>query len=290
MHLGRCLAFALAAPALGCTGAVSEPGAAGDAETARTTSAVVIVERSVDGSGVSRVETSARFVRAAATLSMHEALRAVGASIDLPPAGTCSSIAALAGGSSVTGAGAAPVIDLVDVGAVTLETSGGETRLVPRQLPDVTDVVSGVVYARAAEPALLPSGARYVLHVSGGPEVEPFEATATAPADPSDVHFGGEEATGVPVAATTPVDVAWTPGGADDTIYVDVQPSGFRCTLEDAPGVAGDAAHASLPASLVDEAGTFVVHRVHREGMAARWLEGGEIRFDFSRSVSYARH
>src|SRR6185437_1757380 len=109
-------------------------------------------------------------------------------------------------------------------------------------------------YARAAEPALLPSGARYVLHVSGGPEVEPFEVTATAPADPSDVHFGGEDASGVPVTATTPVDVAWTPGAADDTIYVDVQPAAFRCTVQDTAGVtgvAGESAHATLPASLV---------------------------------------
>ena len=48
-------------------------------------------------------------------------------------------------------------------------SSGHETHLVPRQLPDVTDVVSGVVYARAADSALFPSSARYLVHVSGGP-------------------------------------------------------------------------------------------------------------------------
>ena len=48
-------------------------------------------------------------------------------------------------------------------------------------------------------------------------------------------------------------------------------------------------AHATVPASLVDEAGTLVVHRMHREALVARGLEGGEVRFDFSRSVAYVR-
>jgi hypothetical protein len=44
-----------------------------------------------------------------------------------------------------------------------------------------------------------------------------------------------------------------------------------------------------VPASLVDEAGTLVVHRMHREPLIARGLQGGEVRFDFSRSVAYVR-
>jgi hypothetical protein len=293
MQPGRAItlahALALALPALGCTGAVAET-ATGDAETARTTSAIVIVERTVDATGTPRVETSARFARVPAGTSTRDALRTIGAAIELPPAGSCASIAALAGGAS---AGVPPVIELIDVGAVSLETSGRETRLVPRQVPDVTDVVSGVVYARAADPVLFPSSARYLLRVSGSPDVEPFEVTATAPADPADVHVAGEDAAGVAVPTASPIEVAWTPSAADDALYIEVQPAGFRCTLEDTAGQvgsqAGEATHASVPASLVDDSGTLVLHRVHREALSARGLEGGEIRFDFSRAVAYAR-
>jgi hypothetical protein len=285
MQPGRRIAFALALPALGCTGAVSDP-ATGDAETARTTSAVVIVERAVDATGTPRVETSARFARVPLGTATRDALRTIGAAFDLPPPGSCAGIAALAGGAA---GGATPVIELVDVGAVSLETSGRETHLVPRQLPDVTDVVSGVVYARTADPALLPASARYLVRVSGSPDVDAFEVVATAPADPADVHVTGEDAAGVSVPAGAPIDVAWTPGVADDSLYIEVQPAGFRCTLEDTAGAPGESAHASVPASLVDEAGTLVVHRVHREVLTARGLEGGEIRFDFSRSIAYLR-
>src|SRR5580693_5851830 len=142
--------------ALGCAGNVS--GVGGDAEVATTTSAVV-VERAVDARVGSRAEGSARFVRITATGSLDDALRTIGAALELPPRGACATVASLAG--RVARAGTTPVVELVDVGAVSLEANGVETRLVPRQLPDVTDVVSGVVYARAADPGLLPAAAHY---------------------------------------------------------------------------------------------------------------------------------
>jgi hypothetical protein len=199
------------------------------------------------------------------------------------------SLAVLAGGAA-TGTAAAPRVELVDVGAVSLEVSGRETHLVPRQLPDVTDVVTGVVYARAAEAALFPAASRYVVHVNGGPEVDPFEVSATAPADPADIRIAGEDPTGLTVPAGTPVEVGWTPGASDDSLFVDVQPAAVRCTLDSGQhSAAPPPARATLPASLVDEAGTLVVHRMHREALVARGLEGGELRFDFSRSVAYVR-
>jgi hypothetical protein len=279
--------LALSAPALGCTGAVSDPAVPGDAEPSMT-SAIVIVERTIDPTGGPRAEASARFVRVSATSSTREALRAIGAAVDIPAAGTCVTLANLAGATAP--ATAAPSVELVDVGAVSLEVSGRETRLVPRQLPDVTDVVTGVVYARAADPALFPSTSRYLVHVAGGPDIEPFEVTATAPADPSDVHVTGEDAaSGLVLPVGAPVDIAWTADTTDDALYVDVQPAAVRCVLDGGQHTADAPARANLPASLIDEAGTIVVHRVHREPLAARGLEGGEVRFDFSRSVAYQR-
>lgn len=290
MRPGLITALVLAAPSIGCTGAVSDPAVPGDAEPS-VTSAVVIVERTVDPAGGPRAEASARFVRVSAPSSTHDALRTIGAAVDLPAPGTCVSLSTLAGGVTAgTAATAAPWVELVDVGAVSLEVAGRETHLVPRQLPDVTDVVSGVVYARAADATLFPPAARYLVHVSGGPEVEPFEVTAAAPADPADVHIGGEDAaSGLVVAAGAPVEIAWAPDTTDDSLYVDVQPAAVRCALEGAQHSTETLARATVPASLVDEAGTLIVHRMHREALVARGLEGGEVRFDFSRSVAYVR-
>ncbi len=128
------------------------------------------------------------------------------------------------------------------------------------------------------------------MHVSGGPDVEPFDVSAAAPADPADVHIGGEEAaTGLVVAAGAPIEIAWTADATDDSLYVDVQPAAVRCTLDSGQRPADSAAHGTVPASWIDEAGTLVLHRVHREAIVARGLEGGEVRFDFSRSVAYLR-
>jgi hypothetical protein len=292
MRLDPWTALLLSAPILGCTGAVSDPVNAGDAETSTTTSAVVIVERAVGGSGGAtrpdRAETSARFVRVLASSSTRDALRTIGASLDLPPRASCASIAGLASGGDA--AVPAPVVELLDVGAVSLETNGSETRLVPRQLPDVTDVVSGVVYARTADPVLFPAGSRYVVRVSGGPDVDPFEVSASAPADPTDVKASGEEGpAGLIVPAGSAVEITWPAEATEDVLYVDVQPAAFRCTLEDGSGAPGDRARASVPPALIDDAGTLVVHRVHREALVARGLESGELRFDFSRTIPYTR-
>ena len=277
----------MSAPLIGCTGNVSSPAGPGDAE-ASTTSAVIIIERSVDVTAGTRAETSARFVRVPARSSTRDALRTIGAAVDLPAPATCASIAALA--NRLSPGQTAPVVELTDVGAVSLEANGHETHLIPRQLPDVTDVVSGIVYARAAEPAVFPTSARYVVHVAGGADVDPFDVSATAPADPSDVHIVGEDgAAGLVVATGAPIELAWTADGTDDLLYLDVQPAAFRCALPEAPSLSDDRAHATVPASLDDEAGTLVIHRVHREALVARGVTSGEVRFDFSRSVPYVR-
>ncbi len=183
MRLGG-LALLMAGGAVaGCTGAVSAPGVAGDAESVVvTTSAVVIVERTVDATQGVRAAASARFVRVASPSSMLDALHAIGAAGDLPARGVCATLTSLTGG--VAAEDPPPVVELVDVGAVSLEAGGAETRLVPRQLPDVTDVVSGVVYARATDPTLLPAASRYGVNVAGRVEFGAFHVSVVAPADP----------------------------------------------------------------------------------------------------------
>jgi hypothetical protein len=262
---------------LGCAGTVSGSPEAADAESA-TTSAIVVISRTTDASQGSGAEASARFIRVAAPASTQDALRAIGAALDLPARGSCAAV-----GSLVTAPAApTPFIELIDVGAVSIEADGIQTRLLPRQLPDVTDVVSGVVYGRATDPSLLPTSTRYLVHVAGAADRLPLELEATAPDDPSAVRIAGEGASGL-VASGEWVNFAWTPGGADELVYADVRPSGVRCAFDEV----GLAAMSTL---YFDNAGTLVVHRVRRERLSSAGIDSAEVRFDFARTVAYVRH
>ena len=282
----------------GCTGTVSWSPEAVDAETAATTSALVVIERTSDSARGTSAEASARFLRVASPASAEEALRAIGAALDLPARGACARIVSLAGTAGLSAATApvahAPVVELVDVGEVSLEVQGEVTRLLQRQVPDVTDVVSGVVYARATGPSLLPAGARYTVHVAGGHDLSAFDIAMSAPRDPSEIRIAGETAQGLQLGSSDVV-FAWTPDGPDDLVYVDVRPSdgtspappkrgrneAVRCVLD-------DAGHGIVSKLFFEEAGTLIVHRVHRERLQARGISG-EARVDFARALPYVR-
>lgn len=274
MRLSALFLLPFVPAALGCAGTISGPEG-GDAEATTTTTAVVAVERTADSSEGSRAEASARFIRVTAASSAADALRTVGAALDLPSRGACAAIASL----GAPPAAQVPVVELVDVGAVSVVADGVETRLAPRQLPDVTDVVSGVVYARATDPALLPVGSRYVFRIGGQPGLE---VTATAPGDPGEIRVAGEETPGLLVASGAVVDLSWVADTNDDVVYVDVRPNGVRCTLD-------GAGHGAVSTMFLDDAGTLVLHRLHREPLRARGIDAGEIRFDFARALAYVR-
>jgi hypothetical protein len=283
--------LAIAPAALGCAGNVSGSGSAADAESTAT-HAVVVVERSTDAVDGVRTEASARFVRVAASSTLDVVLQAVGAALELPARGSCASVnlAPHATPSDTP----MPSVELVDVGAVALEAAGVETRFGLRQVPDVTDVLTGVVYARAADGPVLPAGAAYSLRVSGGPNVTAFHAIAVAPNDPGDVSLAGESASGTLLAQGPALDVTWArdpaASAAGDVLYVDIQPAGVRCVLVDSGKGVGNEAHASVPTSLFDDAGTLVLHRVRRTPLVIGAVADGEVRFDFSRSLAYVRN
>jgi len=294
MRLSGLALLPLLPAAVGCAGTVSSPGADGvDAESS-TTSAVVSIERTSDPATGSRAETSARFLRVMAPSSADDALRAIGASLELPAAGTCAAIGTSASARAGSGPAQLPLVELLDVGGVTLEVGGVETHLSPRQLPDVTDVVSGVVYARGTDPALLPDSTRYVVRVTGTPGFEPFAVSALGAGDPAQVRIAGEDETGTLLATGAMLDVSWPAGpgsseGRDDVVYLDVRPAGVRCTLGDESGNSTLFAHATVSTLLLDDAGTLVLHRLHREPLHAPSVDSGEIRFDFARTISYVR-
>ncbi len=154
-----------------------------------------------------------------------------------------------------------PRSSLVDVGAVSLDVSrdAEDPPRPPASSRTLTDVVTGVVYARAAEAALFPSaspvpgarewGSRHRTLRGSGP---------SAPADPADIHVTGED-TGEWVDAggrRAGRRIAWSPDATDDSLYVDVQPaakSAAPWTIPSAPAMRPQGRR--LPASLIDECG-----------------------------------
>jgi hypothetical protein len=286
----------LAAASVACSAPVAASSDGADAEAAASlATAVVVVERTSGPNDASRAEAVARFVQMRSGAVDDQALRMVGAAADFPSMDACEPVARAWGDAP------ARAVKLADVGLVSLEPQGtanangygyAKTSLVARQLPDVADLVSGVVYsARGADQeGALPSRARYALRVTGTAEVDPFEVLATAPPEPTDVRVDGQDArAAISLTPGTGAELAWDPGAAEDLVYVDVVSREgatpvVRCLFS-------DIGHATIVASAfgaIDE-GTVSVHRLHRENFRAKGLDTGEVRFDFARAIPFTR-
>lgn len=245
--------------ATGCSAVVGS-GTETDAQSASVTG-VVVVDRTVGADGT-RGEASARFVRFHGALD-DGTLRLVGAGLDLPSVGECAVLQDQAAARSV---------ELLDVGNVSIESLGNGQHLAlsPRQVPDVVDLVSGTMYSARIDEATVPSDSDVAVLVAGSADVPAFSVRAKSPEAPSGVVLSSLDGASA--------DLSWTPSG--DSIYVDVGSS--RCNF-------ADDGHASVPASLFGDEGTITIHRVRREKLSIPGLDGGELRFDFARTVAYRR-
>jgi hypothetical protein len=311
----RFLPAAAALPALmGCSANVASSADLGvaDAEASPVT-AVIVVERSTRfddraplDAPAARGEAVARFVRMRSGGVDEDALRMVGAALEIPAAGSCARVSDL--GAPATSGSVARAVELVDVGAVSVETEGAKTSLTARRLPDVVDLVSGVVYTslerRGEEP--FPARGRFVFRAGGGSsaeggrteggrvegraegsaaelEIAPFTVEAVIAGEPADIRLnqdplgqGAGQGVGqvlgqgaVSIAAGTPVELTWTAGGdASDLVYVDVGSSVLRAGVTRC--AFADAGHGVIQASsIAADEGTLSIHRVHRERFAA---------------------
>jgi hypothetical protein len=274
----------VAAASFACSAPVAASSETADAEAAASpATGVVVVERTTGPDEGTRAEAVARFVQMRSGAVDDQALRMVGAAVDFPPMDACQPVGRAWGDSP------ARAVRLADVGLVTLEFGGTRTNLVARQLPDVADLVSGVVYTARGDSALA-AHVQYLLRSTGTAEVDPFEIVATAPPEPNDVRLDGQDAhAAVALAPGAALEVTWEPGVGDDLVYVDVTSRDatkpvVRCLF-------ADAGHATLSASIfgAGDEGTVSVQRLHRETFRAKGLEGGEIRFDFARAVAFTR-
>src|SRR5271165_285089 len=82
MRLSPVILLPVLPAALGCASTVGS-GDGVDAEASTTTSALVAIERTTDSTQGSRAEASARFLRVTAPATGVDAIRAIGASLDL---------------------------------------------------------------------------------------------------------------------------------------------------------------------------------------------------------------
>lgn len=278
------VAFVAAPTMVGCT--VSPSSDSVDAESAaQSSAAIVIVERTAGpGDAVHGDDVVARFIRVQGSID-DATLRVVGVSTEIPAVGTCVDVEGN-GVARAPGATTARGVELLDVGAVTLEDPqappGKNTELLPRVMPDPAGVVSGVIYSARANDAFTPgSGLR--LRASGGPDAtEGFVAQFRAPRDVANARV---------VVGAGGVDVTWDASEAEprDLVYVELlTPSSTtvrRCTSLDAGHLFigfGDATTA------LDE-GQVVVHRLRREPFQGKGVPDGEVRFDVARILTYTR-
>lgn len=252
--------------ATGCSAVVTGSPTADDGDAQSTSvTGVVVIDRTVSGDETMRGEASARFVRVHGPID-DSALRLASASLDLPAIGACSTSADQA---------TARAVELLDVGSITIEspTSGQRLVLASRQVPDVVDLVSGTMYSARIDDQTIPSGGEVAVLVAGSADVPAFSVRAAAPIAPETLRMTGLD--------TPSVDLTWSASDVNgDVVYVDV--GSTRCAF-------ADDGHAVLPTSAFGDDGTIAVHRVRRERLTIPGLDGGELRFDFARTIAYRR-
>lgn len=289
----------LAGSLFGCSAIVAEPAEGADSEP-EPVLAIFELQQATDPADGSLVKArgSARFLRAAGGPIDDIALKTAGADVELPPPSTCMRLAE----RSVWLADEVRAVALEDVGPVTIDYAGTRTELGARRLPEVVDLVQGVVYAggwmsglresrtlgsTSYDHAALPHRAvSYRVAGSREASVSAFDVTVGAPRGLDDIRVNGDLASSViALDSDAPIELAWSARPARDIIYVDVTASDssiMRCAFE------GDGAGA-IPTDDLARNGMLTIHHFHREQIDTDSPEQGEVRVDVSRALRFER-
>lgn len=185
-----------------------------DEEAATQTAALVHLERNEGSSHV-----VARYVRAARVTA--EAVRATGGTFDLPALGQCSPI------DAHVSIAPAPV-ELLAAGSTAVLQGDAVVELVPRSVPDMSDLVSGFVYSKTA--AIAPGPASLVL----AGVAEPI--TIDVPAPLTDLEVDGLRGASLDLdVSAAAVRISWAAAPGESVVVADVHGAAIavRCTLED---------------------------------------------------------
>jgi hypothetical protein len=285
LRLSKLLVVPLFAPLVACTGTVDASNSP-DADSSEVAAAIAIDTTSyADEAAPAHTTAVARFIRARSSVD-DATMHMLGAALDLPPVGTCSGIS-----THVENAGQA--VELVDVGAIDVDIAGQNLSLTPRHLPDMDDLVWGVVYSARADgtesavsgPTSPRAGFPSVaLRVAGSKDVGAFSIDVANVEAPANVTFDGDALAPILLRGNEDLHASWTPiPQSADVIYFEVDngTETLVCAYD-------DRGSADLPASLfATRSGSLTIHRLHRELVTAHGIDDGEARFDFARVYDF---
>ncbi len=288
---------------------VSSEPALRDSGEGAASAALVTVERVVGSDETIHTSAVARFIKMRDGSLDDETLRMLGATLDLPPVGSCD---VGEGAEAALEEHGPHAVELLGVGSLAMEAGGASATLEARALPDIVDLVTGVLYSTRGETLdALPSKGSYVLRSAGSPlsvdaehSVGGFAIAAMAPGEPGELRVDGDDSSTIALRAGADSSLSWkVEADSDDSIYVEV----VRAADDGAAGRVrcqfADRGAASIPASAFvtggSEAahGSLIVHRVHREVFQVpadplggkMGIDSGVVRFDFARTVDFTR-
>lgn len=262
------------AGALGCTGA--GPDATLDADVATRTEGVVFVER-VSEAGGTRVHVGGRFFRSQG-VSADSLPELVGA----PPGGASVGCAERGAVAEALDSAHAEV-QLLDVGAIEARSDTFSARMSPHRLPDLWNVVSGVVYGLDGD---LPLGA-WQFSAAGDPATSrgAFDVSGAPPEAIADLRIGEAEVSSpgsvVSLARRGGLAVRWSRGAPADRVAVVFEGAGtMSCGARDDGSFDLDPAAADRVRELLRQGGTVAVHRLRTVPFAVSGIDRASLVFD----------
>lgn len=264
----------VAAGVYGCTGA--GPDAALDADVAARTEGVVFVERVTEAGG-SRVHVGGRFFR-----SQGVAAESLPDLVGAPPSWAsvgCAEQGAMAEALDSSHA----EVQLLDVGAIDARADAFTARMSPHRLPDLWNVVSGVVYGLDGD---LPAGA-WQFTAAGDPTSArgAFDVSGAPPEAISDLRVGDavvpHQASAIALPRRGGLALRWSRGAATDRVAVVFEGSGtLSCGARDDGSLDLDVASADRVRELLRQGGTLSVHRLRTVPFAVSGIDRATLVFD----------
>lgn len=258
----------------GCTGA--GPDAALDADVATRTEGVVFVER-VTEAGSARVHVGGRFFR-----SQGVAAESLPELVGAPPTGAsvgCAEQGAMAEALDSSHA----EVQLLDVGIIDARADAFSARMSPHRLPDLWNVVSGVVYGLDGD---LSAGA-WQFVAAGDPATArgAFDVSGVPPEAIGDLRVGDATVTpqgsAIALPRRGPLALRWSRGLATDRVALVFEGSGtISCGARDDGTLDLDGPNTDRVRELLREGGTLSVHRLRAVPFAASGIDRATLVFD----------
>ena len=265
----------LGALGVGCTGA--GPDAVLDADVSSRTQGIVFVERVDDGGGA-RVHVGGRFFRSQGVQA--EALPAL---VGAPPAASsvgCTERGAMGEGLDSTQA----EVQLLDVGAIDARADALVARMSPHRLPDLWNVVSGVVYGLDGQ---LPAGA-WQFTAAGDPTTlrGAFDVSGAPPEPMAELRIGDDalplaHGAAVSLPRRGGLSLRWARGASTDRVAVVFEGAGtLSCSARDDGSFDLEAQQVDRVRELLRQGGTLSVHRLRVIPFAVSGIDRASLVFD----------